>query len=66
MTEPILKVKDLQKLFPIQGGGLFNRVVGNVRAVDGLNLRSCWRKWLWQINCRSSYAALDRTNCRID
>jgi peptide/nickel transport system ATP-binding protein len=38
MTEPILKVNDLQKLFPIQGGGLFNRVVGNVRAVDGLNL----------------------------
>jgi peptide/nickel transport system ATP-binding protein len=38
MTEPILKVKDLQKLFPIHGGGLFNRVVGNVRAVDGLNL----------------------------
>jgi len=38
MTEPILKIKDLQKYFPIQGGGLFNRVVGNVRAVDGLNL----------------------------
>jgi peptide/nickel transport system ATP-binding protein len=38
MSQPILKVKDLQKLFPIQGGGLFNRVVGNVRAVDGLNL----------------------------
>jgi peptide/nickel transport system ATP-binding protein len=38
MTEPILRVKDLQKLFPIQGGGLFNRVVGNVRAVDGLSL----------------------------
>ena len=38
MTEPILKVKDLQKLFPIQGGGLFNRVIGNVRAVDGLSL----------------------------
>jgi peptide/nickel transport system ATP-binding protein len=38
MAEPILKVKDLQKFFPIQGGGLFNRVVGNVRAVDGLNL----------------------------
>ena len=38
MTEPILKVKDLQKYFPIHGGGLFNRVVGNVRAVDGLNL----------------------------
>jgi peptide/nickel transport system ATP-binding protein len=38
MAEPILKVKALQKLFPIQGGGLFNRVVGNVRAVDGLNL----------------------------
>ena len=38
MTEPILKVKELQKLFPIQGGGLFNRVVGNVRAVDGINL----------------------------
>ena len=38
MTEPILKINDLQKYFPIQGGGLFNRVVGNVRAVDGLNL----------------------------
>lgn len=38
MTEPIFKVKDLQKLFPIHGGGLFNRVVGNVRAVDGINL----------------------------
>jgi len=36
--EPIFKVKDLQKYFPIQGGGLFNRVVGNVRAVDGINL----------------------------
>lgn len=38
MSEPILKVTGLQKLFPIHGGGLFNRVVGNVRAVDGLNL----------------------------
>jgi peptide/nickel transport system ATP-binding protein len=38
MAEPILKVKNLQKYFPIQGGGLFNRVVGNVRAVDGLSL----------------------------
>jgi peptide/nickel transport system ATP-binding protein len=38
VTDPIFKVKDLQKLFPIQGGGLFNRVVGNVRAVDGINL----------------------------
>jgi peptide/nickel transport system ATP-binding protein len=38
MTEPILRVKNLQKYFPIQGGGLFNRVVGNVRAVDGLSL----------------------------
>ncbi len=36
--EPIFKVKELQKYFPIQGGGLFNRVVGNVRAVDGINL----------------------------
>jgi peptide/nickel transport system ATP-binding protein len=36
--DPIFKVKDLQKYFPIQGGGLFNRVVGNVRAVDGINL----------------------------
>lgn len=38
MAEPILKVTNLQKLFPIQGGGLFNRVVGNVRAVDGISL----------------------------
>ena len=38
MTTPILKVTGLQKYFPIHGGGLFNRVVGNVRAVDGISL----------------------------
>ena len=38
MATPILKVTDLQKYFPIHGGGLFNRVVGNVRAVDGISL----------------------------
>ena len=38
MTTPILKVTNLQKYFPIHSGGLFNRVVGNVRAVDGISL----------------------------
>ena len=38
MATPILKVTNLQKYFPIHGGGLFNRVVGNVRAVDGISL----------------------------
>jgi peptide/nickel transport system ATP-binding protein len=35
---PILKVNSLEKYFPIYGGGLFNRVTGNVRAVDGISL----------------------------
>ena len=38
MTTPILKITELQKYFPIQGKGLFNRVVGNVKAVDGISL----------------------------
>ncbi|MGI8723590.1 MAG: ABC transporter ATP-binding protein [Geodermatophilaceae bacterium] len=36
--EPILKVTGLEKLFPIKGGGLIRRVVGHVRAVDGIDL----------------------------
>lgn len=35
--EPILALTDVEKLFPIRGGGLIRRVVGNVRAVDGIN-----------------------------
>jgi oligopeptide/dipeptide ABC transporter ATP-binding protein len=37
-TEPILSVRGLQKYFPIKGGGLIRRTVGNVRAVDGVDL----------------------------
>jgi len=36
--EPILKVTGMAKLFPIRGGGLIRRVVGHVRAVDGIDL----------------------------
>ncbi len=36
--EPILSVRGLEKHFPIKGGGLIKRVVGAVRAVDGLDL----------------------------
>ncbi|MCW2675244.1 MAG: oppF, partial [Modestobacter sp.] len=36
--EPILKVRGLQKHFPIKGGGLIKRTVGAVRAVDGVDL----------------------------
>ncbi len=35
-TEPLLKVKDLVKQFPIRGG-LFNRTVDKVHAVDGVS-----------------------------
>lgn len=35
-TEPLLAVRDLKKHFPIRKGFL-NRVVGNVRAVDGVS-----------------------------
>ena len=36
MTEPLLRVVDLQKLFPIKKGFL-KRTVGHVRAVDGVS-----------------------------
>ena len=36
--EPILRVRGLQKHFPIRSGGLFKRTVGAVRAVDGIDL----------------------------
>jgi oligopeptide transport system ATP-binding protein len=36
VTEPLLKVKDLVKHFPIKGG-LFNRTVDKVHAVDGVS-----------------------------
>ncbi len=36
MTEPLLKVKDLVKQFPIRGG-LLNRTVDKVHAVDGVS-----------------------------
>jgi oligopeptide transport system ATP-binding protein len=36
--EPILKVRGLEKHFPIKGGGLIKRTVGAVRAVDGVDL----------------------------
>jgi oligopeptide transport system ATP-binding protein len=36
MTEPLLRVKDLVKRFPIKGG-ILSRTVGNVHAVDGVS-----------------------------
>ena len=35
--EPILKVRDLCKYFPIYSKGFFSHVIGNVRAVDNIN-----------------------------
>ncbi len=35
-TEPLLSVRDLRKVFPIRRG-LFSRVVGEIRAVDGVS-----------------------------
>jgi peptide/nickel transport system ATP-binding protein/oligopeptide transport system ATP-binding protein len=36
--EPILRVRGLQKHFPIRSGGLIKRTVGAVQAVDGVDL----------------------------
>ncbi|MCW2684403.1 MAG: oppF [Blastococcus sp.] len=36
--QPILQVRGLEKHFPIRGGGLLQRTVGAVRAVDGVDL----------------------------
>ena len=36
MTEPLLEVNNLKKYFPIQGG-IFQRTVGHVRAVDDIS-----------------------------
>ena len=38
MADDILQVTDLKKYFPIKGG-MFNRVVGQVKAVDGVTFR---------------------------
>ena len=38
MTTPILKVRDLQKHFPITTGSIFKRQIGAVKAVDGISL----------------------------
>ena len=35
-SEPILQVRDLKKYFPVTRG-VFNRVVGHIRAVDGVS-----------------------------
>jgi peptide/nickel transport system ATP-binding protein/oligopeptide transport system ATP-binding protein len=37
MTEPLLRVRGLRKLFPIRKG-VFGKTVGHVRAVDGVDL----------------------------
>ncbi len=36
-TQNLLEVRDLKMHFPIQKGGIFRRVVGYVKAVDGIN-----------------------------
>ena len=38
MTENILELKNLTKFFPAKAGGIFSKVKGEVRAVDGVNL----------------------------
>ena len=37
-TEPILRVTGLKQHFPITSGAIFKKVVGHVRAVDGIDL----------------------------
>jgi peptide/nickel transport system ATP-binding protein len=38
--QPMLEVKDLKKYFPVKTG-VFTKVVGHVKAVDGISLRIC-------------------------
>jgi oligopeptide/dipeptide ABC transporter ATP-binding protein len=37
MTEPLMRVRDLVKTYPVKGGA-FQKVLGTVRAVDGVDL----------------------------
>ncbi|MDT7775913.1 MAG: peptide/nickel transport system ATP-binding protein, partial [Pseudonocardiales bacterium] len=37
-TEPLLSVRDLVKDFPVRGGGIIPRTVGQVRAVAGVSM----------------------------
>src|SRR4051794_2732610 len=37
-AEPLLRLEGLQVHFPIKGGAVFDRTVGHVRAVDGVDL----------------------------
>ena len=37
MTTPILEVKDLTKFFPLQSQGIFSRVKGENKAVNGIS-----------------------------
>ncbi|WP_291298564.1 ABC transporter ATP-binding protein [Elioraea sp.] len=37
MSEPLLSVRNLEKHFPVERGVIFNKVVGHVRAVDGVS-----------------------------
>ena len=37
MSDPVLQVRDLKKWFPIRGGALISRHVGDVKAVDGVS-----------------------------
>jgi peptide/nickel transport system ATP-binding protein len=39
MTEVLVEVEDLKVHFPIKRGVFFDRVVGHVKAVDGVDLR---------------------------
>ena len=36
-AEPLLRVKDLKRHFPVTKGLLFEKVIGQVRAVDGIS-----------------------------
>jgi len=38
MTQPILKIEGLKKHFPTTTGGIFSKVKGTVKAVDGIDL----------------------------
>ena len=37
-TDPVLRVTDLSKHFPVKSGGMFGRTSGSVKAVDGISL----------------------------
>ena len=61
---PLLRVDNLVKQFPIKGG-LLQREVGRVHAVDGVSFDLKRRRdaWAWSVNPAAARAPPDAASC---